>query len=402
MNKFLYAFLIIFIFSSCSFYISDNESKDVIDKTEFKDISNCHNPIVITMPVYDHQNFLGNQKLGSKLIRLGDIFVIIDTQTNSLYDWVFCENAKGSTIWRCVELGSNPKKYFSSCGTLQSCIQEGNSKIQYFSTDCHNYYMRNNNSYGTKGLIIGNGYDNNKQEETYEIKVFDSNTGNILKDLNFNTDWIGYMSNPISDGKNKFYVINGLNNLLSIECIDTDFLTINQLPVTINSLEYSEGNRNVYNYYILDVMDDKILITKYLLGKNSKYAFLNLLDLTDSDLQNNMKSIKCPEDFYNKEEGAYFSKGFHYNNEFYAILIRGDVGNKSLAIVKPDFNECFMENISDIINFDMTENIWLKDSKVYFMNSRNLKNVSFIYYNLETNQTSEVFNLSYEDIVLKK
>lgn len=399
MRKLLFILILLTVFSSCSLFISDNESKNVVSKTTIEDIVNCNNPIVITMPVYDNQNLFGNKKLKNKQKRLGDIFVVIDTKTNSLFDWVFCENPMGSVTWRCVELGVNPKKYFSSCGTLQCCIQEGKTTVQKFPTSFSSNYMENLNSLGTKGLIIGNGYDSNLNEETYIINIFNSETGYISQDLSFYTDWIGYIKNPISDGEQKFYIINGLNYSLSIKCIDTEKESIIQLPIDINPIEFNEDREDLYNYYILDVDDDKILITKYLLGKNSENTFLNIVNLKDKDIQNSMKSIMCPENFYNKDEGAYFARGFHYNNDFYAILIKGKIGNKSLAIVKPDFSENTIENISGFINFEMTENIWVKDSKVYFMNSRKINDVSFMYYDLETNHASEVFNLKYDEII---
>lgn len=399
MRKLLFILILLTVFSSCSLFISDNESKNVVSKTTIEDIVNCNNPIVITMPVYDNQNLFGNKKLKNKQKRLGDIFVVIDTKTNSVFDWVFCENPTGSTIWRCIELGINPTKYFSSCETLQCCIQEGKTTVQKFPTACTGNYMENLGSLGTKGLIIGNGYDSNQNEETYIINVFDSETGYVSSDLSFYTDWIGYIKNPISDDGNKFYVINGLNYSLSIECIDTEKESITQLPIEINPVEIREDKEELYNYYILDVNDDKILITKYLLGKKSKKTSLNLVYLKDNDIQNSMKSIICPEKFYSNDESAYFARGFHYNNEFYAILIKGEIGNKSIAIIKPDFSELTVENISGFINFEMTENIWVKDSKVYFMNSRKLKDVYFLYYDLETNQASEVFNLKYDEII---
>lgn len=399
MRKLLFLLPLCFILNSCCFYFSDSDIKDITKKTEIRDISNCHEPIVITMPVYNQKNLFGNEKLGSKYERLGDIFVVIDTQTNDLYDWVFCKNEEGSVTWRCVELGTNPKKYFSTCGSLQCCIQAGSTVVQKFKTDCPNRYMENLSSVGTKGLLIGNGYDSTVDEETYLIKVFDSTTGKVSEDLSLYTDSIGYMDHPIADGENTYYLCSNLNNKNYINKINTNTYSLEQLPIILNTKENINGEEKLYNYFVLNSHNDYIILSKLQLGANCFSTSLYLVNSNDSNMQNSLVRIDCPSEYYNKKEGAYFARGINYKNNFYSILSTGTLADPSLIIFKTNFETKKLENISGYINFDFTETIWLKDSKIYFMCSRDISNVSYMYFDLETKQQSEIFYLSYDKIV---
>ena len=48
---------------------------------------------------------------------------------------------------------------------------------------------------------------------------------------------------------------------------------------------------------------------------------------------------------------------------------------------------------------DMTESVYVRDNRIYLMNSRSLTNVKLMYYDFTTNKISDEICLKYEDII---
>ena len=94
-------------------YFPTNKTSHIESKQTIKTFDHLKEPIVITMPVYKRKNLFGNKNLSEQLKMLGHIFVVIDIETDSVYDWVYfpCEYY---TNWRCSEIGTNPTIYCST------------------------------------------------------------------------------------------------------------------------------------------------------------------------------------------------------------------------------------------------------------------------------------------------
>lgn len=58
------------------------------------------------MPVFKYSYLFGIKGNSYKQNRLGDIFVVIDTQTNDLYDWVYFADSEGSFIWHILKMNT--------------------------------------------------------------------------------------------------------------------------------------------------------------------------------------------------------------------------------------------------------------------------------------------------------
>ena len=136
--------LIIFlsiILTSCEMmYFTTNKTSHIELKQTIKTFEHLKEPIVITMPVYKNKHLFGNKNFAELLEMLGHIFVVIDIETDSVYDWVYfpCEVY---TNWRCSEIGTNPTIYCSAgaYGGPIGCLNPTNvgkrtfDTVQYFS-----------------------------------------------------------------------------------------------------------------------------------------------------------------------------------------------------------------------------------------------------------------------------
>lgn len=403
MKNLFFLCLVFFSFSSCSLiYIDSDETKSVVQKTTIKDIAKCSEPIVITMPVFKYSYLFGIKGDSYRQSRLGDIFVVIDTQTNDLYDWVYFADSEGSVIWRCVELGENPKKYFASSKSgIQSFIQAGKTSVTQHKTDCYGSYMANYSSRGKYGLLVDFGYDREQELSVYRMAVFNSEDGSVNQNkLYLYNDSIGAITQPIADETGNFYLAYAIKEFSYIAKIDVENNSLHTLNKKYqNEIDVNNGYREK-TYHIEGVYDGKIFCERNLTGDYRIKDLYEFYVLDESNLENE-KIFKMPSTLVDNQEYApFFYTGVYYKNKFYAIL--PDSNKDWFYILEIDQTQADGEAtlfIEEPIEFDLTENVWLRGSRLYVMSSRNTSNVKFMYIDLETKEQSHIFNLKYDDII---
>lgn len=148
------------------------------------------------------------------------------------------------------------------------------------------------------------------------------------------------------------------------------------------------------------VFENKLYLSELILGIDPCTSpVLYVLDINNGSLENE-KRYYFPEGKIKENEAGYFYTGVFYNKKFYGIVPvsleskfyiveidpNGEGGEAKLFLEKP-------------VLFDMTETVWLRGSKLYVMNSRRLADVKYMYIDLETKEQSEVFRLTYEQVI---
>ena len=88
------------------------------------------------------------------------------------------------------------------------------------------------------------------------------------------------------------------------------------------------------------------------------------------------------------------------NGNYYAILPNTiDSGvPREVNIYKLDI-ENFTSTKEISIPFDMTDNTYVRGSRIYFMNSRSLSHPSYTYYDTETKTQGPVYSISDSEII---
>lgn len=101
--------------TSCTWmYMDSDDTAHIEAKRSIRPFSHLKEPIVVTMPVYSSRHLFGNKSWDSMQDQKGDIFVVIDLATDTVWDWIFFPGKHGWTNWRCVEAGSSPTLYCSA------------------------------------------------------------------------------------------------------------------------------------------------------------------------------------------------------------------------------------------------------------------------------------------------
>lgn len=373
-----------------------------VQKREIGDISYLNKPIVITMPVYETFALNGNINKKIKKEQVGSIFVIIDWETNEVADWIFFEGNHGFGNWRSVECGGDPDYYVmvAEGSSLAGVLDKKNSELKVYPTGSRLSLM----NYSTEKnyiLLENYSYNSNYNKMCYAYFPFNVLTGEMKdKPIIIPSEYDSPIINPIADGDGNFWFLNLISRdnsksyeIIKINVTDCSYSSLNN-HIEMNFLE----QENYYFYDLIYEHNNYLYINKYKLGAHS-YSKSNALYKINSSTSEIIYEIKYPAEIEGLDCALYTM--CIIENEEYVIFPYRKNGIRSLRIYKINELTGSMEFIKDIENFDMTETIWSREKRIYFMNSRNNSNVYYTYYDVENNIQGEVFNISLKNISSK-
>ena len=407
MKKVLFLFLITLQFISCDmFYFSASKADlaKVKSKTTYQSFEHLNEPIVIAMKVYDQKNLFGKEDWGNYVESHGNIFVILDWETDTVYDWVYTGEGPTFTNWRGMQVGENPKRYYISTwySGAMCYISENETKP---TTLYHKYptFMRAYNIKTDYSILDGYRYNHEIENEELTYQIFNAKTNEVSSKIHaIETDSIGYISNIGIDPEGNFWVAT-MNHESSKEYVASLWQIKSQTDELIGPIKQyqcqnaeasDDPNERILDYYAVDCVNDKyVFLKRGALGMYTHDTKIVLIDYKTEGYPE--KLITIPFD-----ENVYLEKIIAVNNKIY-LIFPGTSGSEYVEIRSLDLNSLEVYKESSF-NFDYTENVWVRGSRIYFMSSRNPNNCYYTWYDTETKQQGEVFNLNFEDIIYGK
>ncbi len=172
----------------------------VKDKTKMKPFDHLENPIVVAIPLYEKHNLFGVEKWDSRVWQKGNILVVFDTESESIYDWAFSDGSLGwpnyqllpikNTWWMSGENGV-ATKLDASTGEI-SVYEHGISS----SIQCHNLT-------GNSFLLDEDSFDSkNRKNVTY---IYSFNTDKCELEYNWEIYNDDYIEEYTCDSDGNFY-----------------------------------------------------------------------------------------------------------------------------------------------------------------------------------------------------
>lgn len=385
--------LSIFLNFGCNYevyYRSVTDLSKVRAKTNMKPFEQINDPIVITMPVYEKMALFGNESMGSYDKRAGDMFVVYDWENNEIHDWCFFEGNHGWSNFRAVEMGT-PVKYYDA-GEKIGCLSS-DGKLTTYENPVMGTFTNLNNNQKVKsryGILNTDGYSNGKNE--YCINIFDSETG-IVNDEQIKLDCdYSYLFYPFADEEGNYWICN----------INDDKNWLNKI----------DGENNKIEKYLLGEANDEEIIYSV------KDVYKNYVILREWDYTNKSSSNKDKENIYiydvnTKEKKLIdivpydvercFFISIHTDNNLYVIFKADLISDEYDWAESTEIYELDLENNKAIYvadcDFDMTETVYSRGSRIYFLNSRNIQNFICTYYDTETGKWGEEFSITQEEIL---
>lgn len=390
--KSVYVLLIILMLSSCSNFYSGDEStiSKVKDKTTLKDFSILKDPIVYSLSVYEQFNLFGIKNFSPKSQRVGDIVIIINTEDASIFDWVYVQNS-GFANHRSVEVKTDSIQRFyflSNDGTLFYLDSNTGTLEKSVTIDSKN----NVDIYCTNGkyiLFTSYGYDKEKEKPTYTAHLFDIENEVMGNPLEVATNSIN-VGHPKSDNEGNFYFAYRFDDQYCICKITSSENKIETLPIRLEkkNYEYNEDSSYTVSY----ISEDYIYILKHGMGIDFKEKPVILM-VNKQSPDKVEKELPIPDSI--EGEQLYFFESQYVDNCFYTTANNPETRQSTLLRYDISSPEKKCEVVVEDLNIFFTNNFWLKNSKLYFMNSWQLSNPPYMYVDLLNNECSQLYYFAY-------
>ncbi|HAK68092.1 MAG TPA: hypothetical protein DCM57_00345 [Treponema sp.] len=382
-------FMCLFLFVSCkNMYSPIEDISHITQKKSMRPFSSLNDPIVITMPVYQKMGLMGGTAdVRSK--RQGDIFVVYDWESGTVYDWAFFEGNHGLSNWRAVEMGTPTKYYDAGEGSsLIGCLDPATGRVTVTQNAVQGTFANLNNNQSTKsryGIIGTSGRENGCS--TYNVNFFDSETGKVSGEKK--SIFIYGSSNimtPSVDAKGNYWMgyiePNAEYNYLAKFCGETQSIeTYRTIPVCKTSTYEVMCQLLAYDHYLL--VNDGV-----------RPLYPNVLIYDTDDMTKPPVEIEIPTG----DTGyAYLGRAAYINGTLYAVLWDHSNSYARNMIYKVDVEEKKFEFLTEF-NFDFTETIYVRGSRIYFLSSRKLSRLSMRYYDTATGEVSGVNAFTIDEV----
>ena len=401
MKKLLFIFLITTLFFlSCDMMFMDKaETAHIEKKTTIEPFDHLNDPIVITMPVYKNNYFLGIEAdWTNRIDYIGDIFVVLDIEHEVVHDWIFFPGNHGYTNWRCVEVGQNPTIYCSvgSSSGLVGCLNPQKTTLDVYNANTVGGVADSlNDTLGNYIFIDGYAYNQEWEMPSIKATLFNCTTGEITGKIEFPCTSPGYFDHPITDKEGNFWqtaLVKETVSLLKINVNDTSIETITTFPLI--SSEYED---QMDYYTVQKVTDDKIFLSRTPLGIGSENEAVVIVDKNNV---NDVQTISMPNTKINTDFHIY--KIIEVDGEFYTVSPDSDF-SKKVMFAKIDRENNELRPLDVVLeNIDMTETVYVRGTRVYLMSSRNISNIYYMYYDFATGEIGEKVYVSFNDVVKQK
>lgn len=393
----LSAFLWQVIFISCDgCYQSSFDDSQLRAKNTIKTFDHLNEPIVIALPVYDTLYMFGNKNMDSRRQRIGDIIAVIDVESGTVFDWIYYPGAHGWSIWRLVEVSENPVRYLmSSVGKKELAMLDPTKtalSVTKTGLDDNLWAIRCHGKYAP----ICTAERNNDYEDfvqNYNVNLFNVETQSVDKTLPALTDTIGYISYLRSDPNGNFYFTTCLDKVFSLYKIDTKNLSINKASKEFNVVSFEDGDTEEQSdeFSVRYVSDKWVFVIRNPFGN---YTHSRKLYLVNKDTLEIEDTININNDLDDHIYDIQF-----VNEKYYAICPAWKDNDRVVHLYEIDIDTKACKKVEKELAFDMTENVYVRGTKIYLMNSRNPSDIKYTYYDVSTGETGDVFGVSVQSIL---
>ena len=398
MKSFVIVALFLLALSGCdNMYIENNSAKAAEGKQTIKTFDHLNQPIVIALPVYDDSYLLGNSEWGVKKIRRGDIIAVIDTEKDEVFDWIFYPGDHDWSIWRLVEMCSPVKYFMSSKGTgAVACLDPTETALTVTKTDMYTNFsnLSTAGNYGTLGYCRYNRESPEISQDICYVQLYNGDT-NTLSDTTLdvlNMEGPNFR-NLSSDSDGNFWFVRWLLNnkgyLSKIDCAqERIYGNLAEFDLTLGD----DGcpNEDHFSFCEVTCISADYIMLRYVPAARCKHkSLLYVLDRNDLSKHRTIEVIDNP---------CYLLNVYEVGGKFYAVCPESPITKSTIHIMELDLDSLKATEIKQI-HFDMTENVYVRGSRMCFMNSRNPADITYIWYDTSDGSVSEPVRVSADGIL---
>ena len=404
-------------FSSCVYEAAEDYS-GYFSKTQYKAFDSLSSPVIFNLPFEISLNSTTDKSLTAVPYDAGSFFVIWDSETDSVYDYVYASggDGTGNSIVPC---------YSTDSGKLYVDRDNDSSKVYTLnpSENSLSYKIHRDSEYQGKWIVSSS--DNEKYALYYDVKsystdgentvrfyVFNPEDSSFGKPLTYKTNFINSISAAYNEGENCFYLMdhgdfdssNGCTyRIFKINVAENSISDVLCSFYSREGLEEAEESSVKTNrsYEITGTENRKLFVRQRQTvseydEENDEYYY----DIENSLLVYDVDSFTYEKASVNSAEKAkslsYVSGMFKINGSWYILMSDGSVYSfdaDSLSVslcASPSFSVSLYTN--DYSYAQAGSRIWFS---CYSSSEEKLK---FFYFDTQSLSYSEYFSLTVKEL----
>ena len=385
-------------------YRGGNEK--IYEKTSLiSTFEHLNDPIVFAMPVYEKRYYKGKKKKfkgTTRYFQRGDIFVVVDIDTNRIFDWVYFGEETMFTNSQVLELGENPKKYYTNSVTSSKivCLSPESKTVSFVDYKISGASMPLLQSTSSKAgyatLLTECGLAGEEGTDGLFFYIFDSKE-DVLNDRVFlakTRSGSPFNEYAISDEKGNFWLAKPYNKKNYLWKLDRENNEVSKYE--LNSGREAEKSLFTVNY----VEGNKIYISKwYYEGNdyNNSHNAILLYEVTGD-------SVTLVKE---NKDAPFFMMAVNANDQLYAVKKNSDVKGEALIDVF-QINKETLEMTRIPQNEDnrfrcnlMYGHLYVRGTKLYLVNSWDKTMIGYKWYDVETGEYNNTSYIIYDENVYK-
>lgn len=397
MKKFIPLFLISFLLFSCdSMYSMLGETKSIKQKTTYKSFNPSDGYIVMSMPIEGKKYLFGNKNNSYKTEKLGDVFVIINYETNEIFDWVFYGDGNQSSWYKPVKVGKTLPKYYNPLnGKSQiACLDPQKNEVDFINVSRVGLFY-NEDTPGDYCVIDSLRMNNEYNKRELCFNVFDSTTGVVSENLITQiTDSSIFSLVPDSNGDLYFsYLLDGFSYIAKINCKNESISNFGNIKI-----DCSKVREDCKSFYcVVEYIDET-----YLFLKKSEYGTGPYFD--DEYYLINLQEEKIEKKLNLQLEGIgndYLQGIVKIKDKYYGIVYSENNGIKSNEIYEIDIINNTSQRISpkNSLWVQFGTSLWVSGTKIYFLDCWNPLKLKYNFFDVSTKCSGMGWEINQSDFL---
>lgn len=393
--KLKYFFLIIivlstFFFESCKNCVDTMSSilfwpeevdKNITQKTRMKPFSNLEDPIVVAMPLYEDYNFLGIGNWNTKSVQIGNVLVVFDSKTESVYDWAFTKGARGWNDYQMLSVNDN--WWISGENGEAAKLNPKTGEISVYKHDIESH-IQCQIAYGKNFVLApSRSYDPEKRKSIFRYYLFNTDSFEIEKiswEVESDDDSIGGLS---GDFNGNFWLCRNFDG-------NQTLCNLFQDKIVKKEIVYDEKQ---HTFEVKLINDNYVFIIayKYYNDEDSSYPRMYIYDKSSSEIQMvDISDVSLSN--YNIYEGV------EVNGNVFFICLSEEFG-ESLKIAEFDSENRKLKLLDPVLEHNFTGWPYKCGSRIYMLDWWNMQELKYEWYDTEKGIFSSPKVIKLEDII---
>ncbi|MCR5765641.1 MAG: hypothetical protein K6G09_06660 [Treponema sp.] len=380
-----------FFITSCSHFFDspdgsivfwrDKTDTRITSKTKMKPFAHLKYPIVVASQLCENHNLFGVEQWYSRVWQIGNILVVFDAETETVYDWAFAEGALGWNNFQMIQVGNN--WWISGNNGIATKLDATTGEITSYEHEVPSHFICDNSN--TNSLILEEYQHDEELKKTYK-KVYCFNTDKGLIENTWNIFADGTIDDFKCDAKGAFFTCYKKEN----KSYFAKFMQDGSFEETEIVEEWENDQKHSYH---INYMDDKFLY----LHAHDLYGDINSMypSMLKYDINTHVFSRINIDDVTSAKYNLY--EGINIEGKTYYICLQEDGKDLKFGLFNEESQK--IDLLPQTLAHNYTGFPYACGTKIFLLEWWNLTDIHYEWYDTKTGEYINPVRITLDEIL---